>query len=59
MPTKKEKSSKNGHEKLPTQKDIAASLKGKKITKIEQELIEISQQAVRAIQKEKERGIVW
>lgn len=63
MPTKKVKkdsnrclSARNG--KLPTQRDIADSFKGKKMTKTEREFVEASEKAMQAIQREKERGVI-
>jgi hypothetical protein len=67
MPTKKAKINKNGNgksrkyddEKLPTQKDIAASLKGKKMTKEEKAFVEASVKVIEMMDRMEKEGFVW
>lgn len=59
MPTKKVKLNKNGNEKLPTQKDIAESLKGKKMTKEEKAFVEASEKVIAMMDRMEKEGFVW
>lgn len=67
MLTEKVKLNKNGNgksrkyedERVPTQKDIAESLKGKKMTKAEREAVEASVKVIEMMDRMEKEGFVW